>query len=178
MQIAVSKLDTARRQLETAIRLFFYDGDFVSTHTLAAASFNVLNDLSRQAGADKKSMRDELLEHVRADKKKWLVNRLRETENFMKHADRDPDETHSFDPGMTTFLLVDAVRCYWKITGENTLLTQAYFMWFMTEHPDVFVIPEQYLAMLSVGQKLMQDIPKSTFLEVMLPTLLKRGYDT
>ena len=178
MRIAVSKLDVARRQLETAIKLFFYDGDFVSLHTLAAAAFNVLNDLSRQAGEDKKSIRDELLHHVREDKRKVFLDQLRKTENFMKHADRDPDETHSFDPGLSTFFLIDAVRCYWKITGEHTLVTEAYFLWFMTEHPDVFVLAEEYRAMLSVGSNLLQGIPKNTFLEALLPVLLKRGYST
>ena len=45
-EVTLSKLDVARRQLETAIRLYFYDGDFVSTHTLAAAACKVLNDLT------------------------------------------------------------------------------------------------------------------------------------
>ena len=45
-EVTLSKLDVARRQLETAIRLYFYDGDFVSTHTLAAAACKVLTTQS------------------------------------------------------------------------------------------------------------------------------------
>ena len=35
--ITVSKLDAAKRQLETVIRLYFFDGDPVSIHTLTSA---------------------------------------------------------------------------------------------------------------------------------------------
>ena len=81
MDIEVSKLDAARRQLETAIRLFFYDGDFVSTHTLAAAAFNVLNDLSRRADGDRKSMRDQLLDYIPDQKNKnWFIAKLQDRE--------------------------------------------------------------------------------------------------
>lgn len=48
MTLHISKLDSARRQLETAVRLFFVDGDPVSVHTLAAAAGEVLADLARQ----------------------------------------------------------------------------------------------------------------------------------
>ena len=52
---------------------------------------------------------------------------------------------------------------------------QAYFMWFTTEHPKVFVLPEECREMLSAGSKLMTDIPKSTFLELVFPLLMKKG---
>lgn len=176
VQSQVSKLDVARRQLETAIRLFFYEGDFVSIHTLAAASFNVLHDLTHQAGEQKKSMRDDVLAYVKEDKKRWFVQELRKPENFMKHADRDASETLAFDPQISELFLIDAVRCYWSITGEKTLLTQAYFLWFMIEHPDIFVVPDEYRQKLSVGSSLTQGIPKSTLLEQMLPMLLSSGF--
>jgi hypothetical protein len=43
--IHISKFDAAKRQLETAIRLWFHSGDPVSVHTLAAASHQLLHDL-------------------------------------------------------------------------------------------------------------------------------------
>src|SRR6516165_1324431 len=36
--IVINKLDSARRQLITAIRIYFTNGDEVSTHTLTAAA--------------------------------------------------------------------------------------------------------------------------------------------
>ena len=46
----VSKIDAARRQLETAIRLFFYDIDFVSVHTLLCASHEIFVRIGESSG--------------------------------------------------------------------------------------------------------------------------------
>ena len=50
-EIQTTKLDAARRQLETAIALLFNDGDAISTHTLAYAAFGVLKDVAAHRGA-------------------------------------------------------------------------------------------------------------------------------
>jgi hypothetical protein len=46
--IRVSKLDAARRQLRTAITLWFSGGDPVATHTLAFASYEILHAVSKK----------------------------------------------------------------------------------------------------------------------------------
>jgi hypothetical protein len=51
-EFKVSKLDAAKRQLETAIRLYFSDGDPVSIHTLTAAAYNILRDVTKQKGVE------------------------------------------------------------------------------------------------------------------------------
>jgi hypothetical protein len=43
--IRVTKQDAAKRQLETAIGLWFSEGDEVSTHTLATSALKVLHDV-------------------------------------------------------------------------------------------------------------------------------------
>jgi hypothetical protein len=48
--LPVSKFDAARRQLETAIRLYFFQGDPISIHTLASAAAQILQDLSGHRG--------------------------------------------------------------------------------------------------------------------------------
>ena len=50
--LKVSKLDAAKRQLETAIRLYFSNGDPVSIHTLVAAAYAILHDVTGRKGAD------------------------------------------------------------------------------------------------------------------------------
>ncbi len=47
-KIKISKLDAARRQLITAIRLYFNHGDIVSVHTLSAAAFKTTQDIGGQ----------------------------------------------------------------------------------------------------------------------------------
>lgn len=47
----ITKLDAARRQLKTAIRLWFSDDDPVSIYALTYAAHEVLHDLHRGRGA-------------------------------------------------------------------------------------------------------------------------------
>jgi hypothetical protein len=46
-RIIFNKLEVARRQLETAIQMYFNCGDPVSTHTLATAALEVLIGLNK-----------------------------------------------------------------------------------------------------------------------------------
>jgi hypothetical protein len=48
----ISKIDAARRQLDTAIELWFKDGDGLSAFTLAYASFKLLGNLYTHQGTD------------------------------------------------------------------------------------------------------------------------------
>jgi hypothetical protein len=48
--IKISKLDAARRQLDTAIELWFHDGDPISIHTLTSAAFEIIQDLNKKHG--------------------------------------------------------------------------------------------------------------------------------
>lgn len=49
-KLTITKLDAARRQLHTAIVLWFNDGDPISTHTLASAAYEVVHVLLTLAG--------------------------------------------------------------------------------------------------------------------------------
>jgi hypothetical protein len=49
-KITVTKLDAAKRQLRTALRLWFDDGDPVSIHTLLAAAHEIIHTLYRRKG--------------------------------------------------------------------------------------------------------------------------------
>ena len=44
--LIITKLEAARRQLESAIFLYFEEKDPVSIHTLTAAAYNILRDIS------------------------------------------------------------------------------------------------------------------------------------
>ena len=51
-ELTVTKLDAAKRQLETAIRLWFHDAHPVSIDTLAAAALQVLVDINTKRGGE------------------------------------------------------------------------------------------------------------------------------
>jgi hypothetical protein len=47
MQAIITKLDAARRQLETAIKLYFDEGDPGSIQTLCSAAYNGLEQKAK-----------------------------------------------------------------------------------------------------------------------------------
>src|SRR6266478_417966 len=113
--VKISKTDAAKRQLETAIRLWFFSGDPVSIHTLAAAAHQVLDDVGRSKGSPT-ALRG--LPGV----KPAYIRRLRELvsryENFFKHADCDPSALLDFNPEATEMMILDAVLTYESLTQE------------------------------------------------------------
>lgn len=56
--IRLTKLDAARFQLRTAIRLFFEERDPVSIYSLASAVQDVFRDLLRAQGTPSPSLKD------------------------------------------------------------------------------------------------------------------------
>lgn len=132
--LKISKTDAARRQLETAIRLWFFDGEPVSIHTLAAAAHQVVHDLGKARGVTA-ILRE--LPNVRPEYKKEMQAAVARDENFFKHADRDPDGLLHFKPNMTTFFLMDAVFTYEALTNERPPILRTFQMWMMVQNPQL-----------------------------------------
>jgi len=124
--------------LETAIRLYFSHGDPVSIHTLAAAAYNVIRDVGEKRGAVPMLLKGKLVEDVRPEARSQFHDKLNEAENFFKHADRDPDAVHDFDPALTEVFLLDASDQYYRLSGEVLPVLGVYRSWFIANHPDFF----------------------------------------
>ena len=138
----ITKIDAARRQLETAALLYFNNRDDLSAHTLAAAAAGILEPLAKAAG--KQSFLEEgVLSYVPQDVVKTVREALRAPQNFLKHADRDTKETLTFSPRLTEFIMFEAMVTYGRITGEQPLLLEAFASWFMVSHPKVFPNPNK-----------------------------------
>src|ERR1039458_6074559 len=99
--IHISKLDAAKRQLETAIRLWFHSGDPVSVHSLAAASHQLLHDLGKRHGIGT-ILRTAA--YVKPEYRKKHAKMVSSYENFFKHADRDPEKLLEYNPAATEIL--------------------------------------------------------------------------
>ncbi len=142
-KIKISKLDAARRQILTAIRLYFNHGDIVSMHTLASAAFKITQNICDKSSDLADSLTDWIDELVKPEAKKMLWNKLHEIANFFKHADRDPDAVHEFYPGQTEYILFFAVYQYRKLTGEWSVEIRLFSTWFMLHHPKIFNTPQE-----------------------------------
>ena len=132
-ELIISKLDSAKRQLEVAIKLYFHFDDPVSIHALTAAAYNVLRDINKNRGKDPVLVKEWLVKYlIKPEKQKEFKKLVNEAENYFKHADRDPDETYTFRPRQTEILLWEAVGIYQRLTGEITALIHLYRGWFIT----------------------------------------------
>jgi hypothetical protein len=132
----ITKLDAARRQLDTAIRLFFDNEDSLSVHTLAYASFKILFDIYPLHKSDDFATKIDEMIRVMG----W--QRFNETANFVKHADRDPGELlrHHDAEGTETFIGLASLM-YRRIAGDFTPLMRGFDCWTETQNPEVFDIP-------------------------------------
>ena len=145
-KIHVTKIDAARRQLVTAIRLYFADSDIVSIHTLTAAAYHITRGISESDPAFPKSFAQELEPLIKDEWKDRIWTKLNETANFFKHADHDPSAAHSFRVTQTETLLFLSVNQYHALTGDRTLETRLYFIWFQLQHPEEFKLPLEAIA--------------------------------
>src|SRR3989442_1153367 len=106
----VTKLDAARRQLREAVRMFFEERDGLAAHTVTAAAHQLLHDMLAKAGQDGSFLRGGRMIRPRCRTEfKTLVSK---SENFLKHADRDPEEVLEFRPSLTKYFLLDAAEMY------------------------------------------------------------------
>jgi hypothetical protein len=82
----LSKFEVARRQLRSAIRLFFLESDPVSIETLAGAANGVLRGMARGRNVQSYFHDSDL---IKPDFRKEWISFLHESQNFFKHAERD-----------------------------------------------------------------------------------------
>ena len=124
----IAKLDAARRQLETAVALYFHQADPVSVHTLTAAAYDVLRDLNKTTSSAP-MIKDWAPTYIKDEYVDEFRRKLNEAQNFFKHADKDPEHVLNFQPDQSELLLLDACWTYKKLAGERLPLLGAFEMW-------------------------------------------------
>jgi hypothetical protein len=135
--LVISKAEAAERQLRTAIWLWFHDFDPVPIHGLASAALKVLWKLHERHKTGHKTIRNEVIERVKSEYQLDFIEMLNETENFIKHADRDPFGFHAFNPEMTVFILIDCVRALSALNGSFPVECKAFQAWFLINRPSL-----------------------------------------
>ncbi len=137
-KIDLSKIEVAKRQLETAVQLYFNDLDPVSIHTLTCASHEILSSLNKRANGAPSIMSDHL---ILDPYKEEYRRKLTEAKSFFKHADRDPDALLSFKPEINEYFLLDACELYEILTTEKNTHFVIYRFWFKLQNPQFLNLP-------------------------------------
>jgi hypothetical protein len=161
--VHVNKLAVAARQLSCAIRLFFMHEDELSVHTLTAAAFEVLRDLARSRGltvtrdalqlgfqqlANEGKLAPALIEELKssgelsaieAQSSKQLEHKAwsPKVANFLKHADKDPDDHLALDQINTEFFLFGACLFYLQLKNQTTPEMTAFVSFAMSKQRPV-----------------------------------------
>lgn len=130
----ITKLDAANRQLDQAISLFFERGDMLSVHTLTGAAFQLFADIGKLDGVVSRYRSDEL---IRAGRMKEWIQVLNSTQNFLKHADRDPNEEHVYVEEGTILLLYEAVELAQRVAPLRGGARLAFQLWFISSYPEM-----------------------------------------
>jgi hypothetical protein len=132
--VAVKKLEAAKRQLHTAITLWFSDGDSVSVHTLACAAHQIVHDIN-----DRKKEAKLLLDSsvIRDEFRKEYCDEMRKAMRFFKHADRDPDPngTVEFVPAITDLFILFTIIGLERFGERHTETTAAFLLFYAIKNP-------------------------------------------
>lgn len=170
--IKISKLDAAKRQLETVMRLYFSHGDPVSIHTLTASAYNVLRDVTAKKGGSPMLLKDKMFDYVKPGHKKTLRKKFNEAENFFKHARRDHETALDFNTEQTEFLIYDACSQYYELTGEYPPLFHIYQVWFMANKPNLFDFSEEQAKLINRNANSVVSMGRQEYFNTILPVIL------
>lgn len=165
--IRVSKLDVARRQLYTAIMLWFADGDQVSIHTLAYAAYEIIHVISKKRQRDVGLLFD--AEHVKDKYRKEFNLLLKKHANFFKHAKNDTDDEIEFRPVLSDLFLMFCVRGIDSMKLPRNDAETAFIMWQCIQKPK-FLKDEglkRFIDSVGVdGLRRLQSVSKEEFMQV------------
>lgn len=134
--VAITKLDAARRQLRTAIELWFKDGDPVSIHALAYASHEIIHKLFRKRG-----LHDLLFDsaQVREEYRKEWAELLKASANFIKHSNRaDEVEAIDFNPLSNVMFMAASLVALSRMDEKMNDSELAFILWARVIHPNWF----------------------------------------
>lgn len=144
-EVVLAKLDVGRRQIDSAIRMFFAEEDVVALHTVAAAAHGVLRDLARHKGITK-SIKDSPL--ISDASRSEFFRAVNYPQNFFKHADSDPNTKMVFRYNGTAFFVLDSIVLYVALNEPLTQEMVVFLMWIQLRFPDLICYQpaEEHLA--------------------------------
>lgn len=133
--ITITKLDAARRQLRTAIDLWFNEGDAVSLHTLAHSSHEIIHRLYRRAGFEELLWNTTIIED---EYHRDFIPLMKNPSRFFKHLnDEDPDAME-FNTGINDAYLIMSVIALRKMDVTPNEIESCFMFWHRIHFPHWF----------------------------------------
>jgi len=140
MKVTCTKIEAGVRQLDEAIALLFTEHDPLAVHTLAAAARGIFTDLIERArlGTSSRAMLIDAMTETRGLSRKTALEVLHRTQNYLKHAERDPDEMLSFTEEATDHLIFGCIWDCMKLDRPVSYRMEAFRLWYFACYPDMF----------------------------------------
>jgi hypothetical protein len=172
-KIKVSKLDAARRQLEGAIELWFRDADPIVVHAVISGAYQISQDLNKKRGNKDATLEGWAEVHIKPGHVKEALQILRRPRNFVKHADRDPDDILEFDPGATPYEILLTLHGLRALDGQTSDLQAAFMFWICVNRPNLILEGENpFVKSLNAAQLAhLRQLEKPEFLRATLAHL-------
>jgi hypothetical protein len=155
----ITKIQAAECQLDTAIRLFFENIDHLSSHTLAAASREITDDLCEKKTPElfrqefarlgdalevHLSFREEMKIHIKEEYYQDALKFFRKRQNFLKHADKDPDgEIDDLCARELALVIMFAGRNFVLLEQRLTPALSIFLHWFGAAEPKILKEPKK-----------------------------------
>ena len=154
----ITKIQAAEHQLDTAIRLFFENIDYLSSYTLAAASREITDDLCEKkvpelflqefarlgdALAVRLSHREEIKILIKEEYYNEATKHFRRRQNFLKHADKDPDgQIDDLNARELAFVILFAGKNFSLLEKRITPALSIFLHWFGAAEPRILKRPD------------------------------------
>ena len=133
-EMRVNKVDAARRQIETAIKLLFSNGDPVAIHTLVAAGGRIVRDLCERRNTPGYILTKSL---IKPGKEKAFHTGLSRATNFLKHADRDSEDIlENVREEVNEHLIMLACMFYRDLGYTRTTAMAVFEAWYCAINPE------------------------------------------
>ncbi|WP_373474320.1 hypothetical protein [Sphingorhabdus sp.] len=131
----LTKIDVARRQLVTAIRLLLDDRDPVSVYSLATNAQEILSALCERRGV--LSLRANIAAPTGVNSGQIQIQLINPARNFFKHADRDPDSVWSdfTDSDCDHILLIPSID-FVMLERKSPIEAQVFVIWYAALYPE------------------------------------------
>jgi hypothetical protein len=134
--LRLDKIEAARRQIESAIWLWFVDADMISVRTLTAAAHRLILDLAELWGVTAFPF---TASYFPARAGKDGESPVPDAETYFKHAKEG--ETYELCEAWTELYLFDAVMAYSNLVDNRrgSALMSTFVLRFGVQRPDLFV---------------------------------------